>query len=357
MSRFLNRRLGVLEPYTPGEQPKNIQRLIKLNTNENPFPPGEPVKRVYEQTDWRRLRLYPQPDATGLIEAAAAVWGVEKDQIIAGNGSDEILAFCFQAFGDSGIAFPDITYGFYQVWAGLYGVTANIIPLSDDLSINIEDYAGAKGVVLIANPNAPTGQFLYSGAIRALLEQDEDRLVIVDEAYGDFAAESVIPLIDEYDNLLVVRTLSKGYSLAGARIGFAIGCAELIDDLRRVKYSFNPYNINSVSMAVAEAALKDREYFNSCRWQIIEERQRLTEALRDLGFKVEDSSANFIFPGENPRLPAGKWFTELRKYGIITRYFPGERTWDHLRITVGLREENDALLSATEEILEGGTQA
>ena len=351
MSRFLDPRLEKLEPYVPGEQPRNIRRLVKLNTNENPYPPSPGVRQVLADLDPAQLRLYPHPDAGELRQAAAGAWGIEPEQVLAGNGSDEILALCFQAFGSGGFSFADISYGFYQVWADFYGAEYRTIPLKDDFTLDIADYLDQKGTLLLASPNAPTGLGLGNKQLRQLLAADKNRLVIVDEAYADFAAENALPLLAEYDNLLIVRTLSKGYSLAGVRIGFALGSPELIADLQKLKYSFNPYNVNRLSAAVAAAALQDQDYFRECRDKVVAERQRVTADLRKLGFSITDSEANFILAGAHPRLSAADWFKSLRDYGVITRYFSKERIANYLRISIGTYEDNQILLKATEEIL------
>ena len=353
MSRFLNSRLNRLAPYVPGEQPRNTTRLIKLNTNENPYPPGNKVKEALANAVCDQLRLYPDPDTTALIAAAAQVYGVKRSQILLGNGSDELLAFCFQAFGEDGVAFPDISYGFYQVWAGLYGDIYTQIPLRSNLQIAVEDYEGQKGTVIIANPNAPTGLALPLSDIRLLLEQDKDRLVIVDEAYVDFNEENALPLLAEYDNLLIIRTLSKGYSLAGARIGLAIGSEAIIDDLRRIKFSFNPYNINRLSLLAGEAGLLDQEYFSQCRERVIASRQRLQAALCEMGFTIPDSRANFLFAGEHPQITAAEYYQALREAGILVRYFSTPRIDNFVRISIGTEEDTEELINVTHTILKG----
>lgn len=353
MSRFLDSRLNCLSPYVPGEQPRNIGRLIKLNTNENPYPPGDKVKSALASADCDQLRLYPDPDTTALIAAAAQVYGVKHSQILPGNGSDELLAFCFQAFGEQGFAFPDISYGFYQVWADLYGTHYTQIPLHSDLTIAVDDYAWQTGTIIIANPNAPTGLALPLADIRHLLEQDKDRLVIVDEAYVDFNEENALPLLAEYSNLLIIRTLSKGYSLAGARIGLAIGSDDIIDDLRRIKFSFNPYNINRLSLLAGEAALLDQAYFQQCRRRVIASRQRLQTALRELGFTVPDSRANFLFAGRHPRITAAEYYQALREAGVLVRYFSAPRINDFVRISIGTEDDTEELINITRVILKG----
>ncbi len=351
MSRFFNPKLAALRPYVPGEQPPNMDKLIKLNTNENPYPPGEKVKAALSLASAADLRLYPNPETRGLINAAAKTWGLQPGQIMAGNGSDEILAFCFQALCPNGAAFADISYGFYAVWASLYGVEYQTIALQDDFSLNIADYQGMAQTLFIANPNAPTGMAISTAAIETLLQEDKDRLLILDEAYADFASDNALRLIDKYDNLLIVRTMSKGYSLAGARIGFALGNEELIADLSRIKYSFNPYNLNRLSAVIGEAALLDQEYFLDCRSKIIAERIFLGQALTDLGFTVLPSETNFIFAGNHPQMSGRKYLLALREKNILVRHWQAERIRDFVRISIGTHEEILQLITATRQIL------
>ena len=353
MSRFFNSRLNHLAPYVPGEQPRNTARLIKLNTNENPYPPGTKVQEALAGAGCDQLRLYPDPDTTALVEAAAQVYGVKSSQVLPGNGSDELLAFCFQAFGENGVCFSDISYGFYQVWAGLYGDNFTTIPLRENLQIAVDDYAGQQGTVIIANPNAPTGLALPLADIKRLLAQDPNRLVIVDEAYVDFNEENALGLLAEYENLLIIRTLSKGYSLAGARIGLAIGNAGIIDDLRRIKFSFNPYNINRLSILAGEAGLLDQEYFRLCRDRVIASRQKLRAALCELGFNVPDSRANFLFAGQHPQITAGEYYQALREQGILVRYFAAPRIDNFVRISIGTEDDTEELIQITRTILKG----
>jgi histidinol-phosphate aminotransferase len=351
MSRFFASRLASLAPYVPGEQPKSGQKLIKLNTNENPYPPGPQVAAALARAGSDELRCYPDPAGTELTAAAAQIYSVAPSQVLAGNGSDEILAFAIQAFGGEGLAFPDVSYGFYSVWATLFGIKYRIVPLRSDYRLAVADYAGERGTLLIANPNAPTGISLSRIEIEGLLRQDRNRLVIVDEAYADFDDENALPLLPTYDNLLIVRTLSKGYSLAGARVGVALGSAELIADLQRIKFSFNPYNVNRLSLIAAVAALGDQPYFRSCRDRVITSREVLSGELRRLGFTVLASRANFVLAGQQEKLVARDYQAALRERGILVRYFPEPRCEDFVRISVGQEEDMAALIDATKDIL------
>ena len=354
MSRFLSGEAGLLMPYTPGEQPKGGP-LIKLNTNESPYPPASGVIEVLKNADAGLLRLYSDPDCTALREAAAEFYGVEPENILAGNGSDEVLSFAFRAFCGRGkpMAFADITYGFYRVWAELWGIEYVSVPLREDFTLNVDDYMDFPGVVLMANPNAPTSLLNPVSEIKRLLEADRNRLVIVDEAYIDFGGESCVPLIKEYDNLLVVQTLSKSRSMAGGRIGLAIGSSELIADINRIKYSFNPYNVNRLSALAAAEAMKDRAYLESCCARVIEARSYITSELRRLGFKVFDSRTNFVFAASE-RISGGDYCAALREKGILVRQFSSpERIADYCRISFGTMEDMEALAAATAEILEG----
>lgn len=352
MSRFLNARYETLTPYTPGEQPKNTGRLIKLNTNENPYPPAPGVLDVINDTALQNLKLYPDPEAALLTEAAAAYYGLEKNQIMVGNGSDEILAFIFMAMqGQTGkVYYPEISYSFYPVYCDVFGAEGVKVPLKEDFSIDPADYFEKDGTIVITNPNAPTGMALSLDQIEEILARNRDDLVVIDEAYVDFGAESAVQLIDRYDNLLVVQTLSKSRSLAGARVGFALGNAETIADLNRIKFSFNPYNLNRLSILAGMEAMKDEEYFEKTRRRIIETRERFVRQMEEMGFHVLPSRANFVFASSS-RISGEAYFADLRKYHIIVRHFKDEKISDYVRITIGTPEEMDALLQATREIL------
>lgn len=345
---FLNARFKALVPYTPGEQPQ-ISGLIKLNTNESPFPPAPGVEKAVAAAS-ARLNLYPDPTEGKLKAKLAEELDVQENELFLGNGSDEILAFLFQGFTPQGILFPDLTYGFYPVFSGLYHVPRRIIPLRWDFSIALEDYDAGRETVLIANPNAPTGLVVKLPEIRRFLTAHPDRLLIIDEAYIDFGGQSAVPLIKEFSNLLVVGTFSKSRQLAGARLGYAAGSSSLIADLNRLKFSFNPYNINGMTQAAALAALADRRYFENCRNTVIETRATFTKALKRLGFEVLPSAANFVFavyPGHSGKLLA----EALRTKKIIVRRFDLPRIENYLRITIGTPEQMQLVINALTDIL------
>lgn len=350
MSRFFSSKFDKLVPYTPGEQPKDT-KYIKLNTNESPFPPS-PKALEYAQREAATVNLYSDPECSALNAKMAEVMGVEPDEVVMTNGSDEALNFAFMAFCDDKhpAAFADITYGFYPVYAEVNGVPYREIPLNDDLSINVEDYIGINHTIFIANPNAPTGIFLPVSEIERILQSNTDNVVIVDEAYVDFGNESCIPLINKYENLLVVGTFSKSRSLAGSRLGFAIGCKALIRDLNTLRYSTNPYNINRVTMAAGIGALEDEEYTRSNCAAIVENRSYTAEKLRELGFEMTESGANFLF-AKLPGTEGEKLYLELKNRGILVRHFKKERISDYLRITIGTKEQMDALIEAIKDIL------
>ena len=350
MSRFLNEKVQRLEPYTPGEQPKE-RKYIKLNTNESPFPPSkEAVKRANEQAE--KLLLYPDPDCKELLQAIADEYGVQPSEVIVTNGSDEVLNFAFMAYCDESTPalFPDITYGFYKVFAAVNGVPYEEIPLTDDFKISVKDYMDQIGVIFIANPNAPTGIALDVSKIEKLLKDNPDRIVVVDEAYVDFGGESCVPLIHKYDNLLVTQTFSKSRSMAGARLGFGIASEEIISDLMRVKYSTNPYNVNRMTAAAGLGAILDHEYFSGNCQKIIENRKYLRKELKSLGFKMTDSSANFLFVKHN-RIGGEELYNKLKERGILVRHFNSERIEEYNRITIGSMEEMQALVETVKSIL------
>ncbi len=347
MSRFLSARLQALAPYVPGEQPR--VKLIKLNTNESPFPPAPGVREAVAEAAGS-LQLYNDLSAAKLIKLLAETYGLRENQITVSNGSDEILAFAFQAFGGNGLAFPDITYGFYPVWAELYGLDAKVFPLTEDFSIDISDYQGNDRCVVIANPNAPTGKALPLSAIQEIAEKNPDQVVIVDEAYVDFGADSALTLLPEYDNVLVIRTFSKSRQLAGARLGFAMGSAALIDDLNRVRFSFHPYNVNTLTQAAGAAALEQPDYFEACRNAIMETREWTAQQLLSLGFTVLDSKTNFLFASA-PGISGAAYQKALREKNILVRYFNLPRTKAFTRITIGTKAQMEALIQATKEIL------
>ena len=350
MSRFINSRYAGLEAYTPGEQPKDM-KYIKLNTNESPFAPSKAVIEA-AASEAARLNLYSDPESTDLTRAAAELFGVEYDEILMTNGSDEILNFAFMAFcdGKRGIAFPDITYGFYPVFAALNGIPCREIPLKDDFSIDPDEYIGIPENVVIANPNAPTGMTLTLAEIERIVVSDRNRVVIIDEAYVDFGGESAVPLIKKYDNLLVTGTFSKSRSLAGARLGFGIASRELIADLKTIKYSTNPYNVNRMTAAAGLAAIRDNDYYMKNAKTVMENREYTARALSDLGFKVLPSTANFVF-AESPDIDGEALYLALKARGILVRHFSKKRIANYNRITIGTREEMSALIGAVEQII------
>ena len=351
MSRFFSSRYAGLTPYTPGEQPQE-RKYIKLNTNESPFPPSSGVlKAVSEET--QRLQLYSDPESRLLREALAKHYNLQTEQLLVGNGSDELLNFAFMAFCDENrpAFFPDITYGFYPVYASLNHIPYQEIPLREDLSFSFEDIPDGKGTVFLANPNAPTGIAKSAAEIEQLLQKRQDSVLVVDEAYVDFGAESVLPLVNLYDNLLVIQTFSKSRSMAGARLGFAAGCAELIRDLNTLKYSTNPYNVNRMTSAAGIAALQEDTYYRENARIIGENRDFTTNALRELGFFVPDSKANFIF-ARSEQINGGKLYRDLKERGILVRHFDKPRIENYVRITIGTREQMKALLKEIKAILE-----
>ena len=354
MSRFWSQVVRDLTPYIPGEQPK-IANLIKLNTNENPFPPSPKVLAAIQAElgdDAARLRLYPDPNADLLKAAIARQHDVTAQQIFVGNGSDEVLAHVFMALlkHDAPILFPDITYSFYPVYCGLYGVDYETVPLADDFSINAADYCGRpNGGIIFPNPNAPTGCLLPLTAIEKMLQANPDSVLVVDEAYVDFGGETAIKLVDRYDNLLVVHTLSKSRSLAGMRVGFAVGHPALIEALERVKNSFNSYPLDRLAIVGAVAAMEDQAYFEQCCRAVIATREALTADLTSLGFEVLPSAANFIF-ARHVQHDAAQLAKSLREKNIIVRHFKLPRIDQFLRITVGTEGECKALTEALRQI-------
>ena len=351
MSRFFSAKFDALTPYTPGEQPRD-QLYIKLNTNESPFPPS-PKAQARAAAELDKLQLYSDPTCANLVAEAAKVLGVAEDEILFSNGSDEVLNFAFMAFCDENCPaiFPDITYGFYKVFAKLNGIPYQEIPLKEDYSLDIADYFGKKATIFIANPNAPTGLYLSPGQIEDILKANPDNVVVIDEAYIDFGGESAIPLTKKYDNLLVVQTFSKSRSLAGGRLGFAVGCRELIQDLNTIKYSTNPYNVNRMTMAAGVGALEDDAYFRSNCQAIMDNRTWTTAELDALGFDTLPSLTNFIFT-KNNAIPGKMLYQKLKERGILVRHFDTPRLTDHVRVTIGSKEQMAAFIRATKEILE-----
>ncbi len=351
MSKFWSPIVATLKPYIAGEQPR-IQNLIKLNTNENPYGPSPKAIAAMRGAVADSLKLYPDPSALALRQAIARFHGVEADEVFVGNGSDEVLAHAFVALlkHDRPLLYPDITYSFYPTYCRLFGIESVEIPLKDDFTVDLADYARPAGAIILPNPNAPTGIGLPLSAIEKLVSSHPDLPVAIDEAYIDFGGESAIPLTKKYDNLLVIHTLSKSRSLAGLRVGYAIGQRPLIDALERVKDSFNSYPLDRVAQAGAAAAIDDREWFDETRGKVIEQRERVTGALRQRGFEVLPSQANFVF-ARHPVHSGEALAKSLRERAVLVRHFAKPRISDFLRITIGTPDECDRLVAAIEEIV------
>ena len=351
MSRFLSARFLELEAYVPGEQPRD-QQYIKLNTNESPYPPSPEVLERVSEAEVKKLNLYPDPSGKVLKEKLAGLYGVEAKNVFLSNGSDDILNFAFMAFCDEGhgVMFPEISYGFYPVYAELYHLPTVQVPLREDFTIDHTKYFHAGKMVVIANPNAPTGLMLSLEQVKEILDNNKENIVLIDEAYVDFGGTSAVALTKEYDNLLVVQTFSKSRSMAGARLGFAIADAGIIEDLEKIKFSTNPYSINRLTMAAGEAAADSDAYYKANALKIIETRENTAKALKDLGFTVLDSKANFLF-AKHPALDGGLLYEELKKKGVLVRHFTKKKIEDFLRITIGTPEEMAVLLEKLSEIL------
>lgn len=351
MSRFLTEKLARLKAYVPGEQPKG-KRYVKLNTNESPYPPPSCVIEAVNGNELEDLRLYSDPECSNLKTKLADLYGVPQNNVFLSNGSDEILNFAFMAYSDRGVIFPDITYGFYSVFADLYGAEAEIVPLNEDFTINIDAFCGKNKLVVIANPNAPTGIALDLAQIEKIIFSNPQGIVIIDEAYVDFGAQSAYKLTEKYDNLLVVGTYSKSRSMAGARLGFGFANAEIISDLERIKYSTNPYNINRLTQIAGAAALSNQEYFDeNCR-KIMETREYVKAELIKMGFSLTDSAANFLF-AKSDKIGGKELYELLKERGILIRHFETAKISNYNRITVGSREEMELFLTAVREILGG----
>ena len=351
MSRFFSPKYSSLTPYTPGEQPQE-RKYLKLNTNESPFPPSTLAQRLARDAAGD-CQLYSDPECRALVNTAAESFGVEKENLLFTNGSDEILNFAFMAFCDSEhpAVFPNITYGFYPVFAELNNIPYEEIPLKDDFSIDINDYIGINKTIFIANPNAPTGIALSKADIEKIVASNPDNVVVVDEAYVDFGAESSVSLTKKYDNVLVCQTFSKSRSLAGARLGFGIGSKALINDLNTIKYSTNPYNINRMTMAAGIGALCDEEYFEKNCLKIAENREQTVRELQKLGFWVTDSKANFIF-AKSDKIGGKDLYLSLKEKGVLIRHFETPLLKDYNRITVGSKEQMEEFIKTVREILE-----
>ena len=351
MSRYISEKFASLVPYTPGEQPRDMQ-YVKLNTNECPFPPSPGVAAAVA-AECGKLQLYSDPESTALRQKLAQAYGVTPQQVLVSNGSDEVLNFAFMAFGDekTPLAFPDISYGFYPVFAELNHIPYTEIPLKADFSIDPRDYIGIGKTLVIANPNAPTGLCLPLADIESIVRSNPDNVVIIDEAYVDFGGESAVSLVDTYENLLVIQTFSKSRSMAGARLGFAIGNEKLIADLNAIRCSINPYNVNRMTEFAGVAALTENSYYMDNVQTIIRTRQWTTEQLRKLGFTVLDSKTNFVFASSN-QIDGEDLYRQLKQRGVLVRHFSRPRIAQFNRITVGTMEQMEKLIQTIKEILE-----
>ncbi len=343
--------LRTIDPYVPGEQPQ-LKDMIKLNTNENPYPPSPKVKEVLQRFDLDTLRLYPDPDSTLLVEAIAKRYNVENNQVFVGVGSDDVLAIAFMTFFNSKkpILFPDITYSFYDVWAALFNIPFERPALDDDFNLVAADYYKENGGVVIANPNAPTGIMQNEEFLRDVIEHNRDVVVIIDEAYVDFSGKSALSLTKEYDNVLIVQTFSKSRSMAGMRIGYAMGNPELIKAMNDVRFSYNSYPMTRISVALGIAAIEDEDYFRKTTGQIVETREWTKERLTELGFTFGDSKTNFIF-AKHATVDAEEIFAKLREKHIFVRHFNSERIKNYLRISIGTREEMEKFIDELKCIL------
>ncbi len=353
MSKFLDQRYSSLDAYVPGEQPQD-KKYIKLNTNESPYPPSESVLNAINGGEAELLRLYPDPDGTRLTKKLADYYRVKPSQVFLANGSDDILNFAFMAYGANGRKsyFADITYGFYSVFANLHMSDYAVIPLNSDFTIPVEKFCGVEGIVFIANPNAPTGIALSLDDIEKILKSNPGNIVVIDEAYVDFGAQSAVQLVSKYNNLLVVATYSKSRSMAGARLGFAIGSEEVIGDLHKLRYSTNPYNINRLTLVAGEKTIDTQSYYDENAKKIISSRDYTKKELEALGFRVLPSTANFIF-AECEKINGKDLYLELKNKGILVRHFESERIKNFNRITIGTQEQMEILVKTIKNILEG----
>ena len=351
MSRFMAARYAALDEYIPGEQPQD-RHYIKLNTNESPYPPSPSVLKAVGHGELAALRLYSDPQCRALKAALADAYSCMPQQVFVSNGSDDILNFAFMAFARSGrVCFPEISYGFYEVFAQLHGLEPVKIPLTADFTINPSDYFRRGAMIAIANPNAPTGLALTPAQIETILQENPDELVLIDEAYVDFGAESCLPLLERYDNLLVVMTYSKSRSLAGERLGFAFGNPEVIRDLEKIKFSTNPYSVNRLTLACGTAALAEPAYYQDACAKIIATRERTAKTLREMGFTVLPSKTNFLFV-QKPGIPGETIYRKLKTHGILVRHFSTEKICDYNRISIGTDADMAALLKALAEIIQ-----
>ncbi len=348
MSVFLAEDLKKLAAYVPGEQPQD-KRYVKLNTNENPFYPSRRAMEAITQSELENLRLYSDPDSRKLVSAIAKAYDVCEKKIVVGNGSDELLAFCFRAFGENGACFPDVTYGFYKVFADLFGVEKEIIPLKEDFTVDTGGFFSKNKLVVLANPNAQTGIFLPLSAVEEILAANRKSVVVIDEAYVDFGGESAVKLTEKYENLVVVQTFSKSRSLAGARVGFAVASEALAADLNRVRNSFNPYNVNRLSALLAANAVLDKAYFEESVAKVKKSREFTKKELEKRGFTVLDSSANFLMAG-SAAIGGEKLYLALKERGILVRHFKDERIKNFVRVSIGAKEDMLKFLEEVDDI-------
>lgn len=350
---YLSKNCRSIQPYQAGEQPQD-KKYIKLNTNENPYPPCKGVKEFLDDFDHDRLKLYPDPNNTKLADKIAQKFGLKRENVFLGNGSDEVLGLCFPTFFDrdgDGVAYCDVTYSFYKVWAKMWEIPSVVIPLTDDFKFDVSRFKQAKCQgMIICNPNAPTGNIVNRLDLISIIEANQEKIIIIDEAYADFCNCSMVNYINKYPNILVVRTFSKSYSLAGARCGYALGNEELINGLKTIKNSFNSYTINALTEGVAIKALEDQNYFLSNVDKIIATREDVSDKLRELGFEVLPSSSNFIFARHNKK-PASEIYFQLKENGVLVRHFATSRINNFLRITIGSKEEMKVFLQKLKQIL------
>ena len=349
MSRFLKEQYRSMEAYTPGEQPRDMQ-YIKLNTNESPYPPAPSVVEAMNAEQVELLRLYSDPTAKNLKEKLAGLYDVRPENVFVSNGSDEVLNFAFMAFGGQGAVFPDISYGFYEVFAELYAINAEKIPLESDFSVDYRKYCGKNQLVVIANPNAPTGMTIPVWQIEEIVKSNPDAVVVIDEAYVDFGGETCLPLIKKYDNLLVTRTFSKSRCLAGGRLGYAFASPEIIADLEKIKYSTNPYNINRLTLLLGEKTVDAEDYYQEKCREIEETRAWTTAQLEELGFTVLPSKANFIFM-KTDKMDGGELYKTLKAKGILVRHFTNLRICQFNRVTIGTKKQMETFIGTLKEVI------